>query len=1490
MAPTRGRSMRLWIPTICCLVPLAGPAAAGSVEVVAATSAEPRVITVLLPADAVATAVEADGARVTLLGTSTWRGASLASVRVESPLPAADQLHVRVTTAPRAASDATLPTRRLRADPALDARDAAALRGRVANPEDVARLHPAPAAAPAKAVRRGFRPSSYPDLEGSPVRHLVITSTALANDFQALADWRTRRGVPSVVRTLDWVQQHARRGSDPAETLRNFLKDAYAWWGVDYVLLGGDTDVVPARYATSSVPGVATQVPTDLYYGCLDGTWNANRNGIWAEPATGAGNLGDQADLAPEVYVARAPVRTAAEVQLFVQKTIDYETPAAADYQNQALLLAEVLSPADYDSGQTITLDGAALSEALRTSHLPGSLAVARQYETHFDYPGATPLSRASALAALGAGSHFVNHMGHGFRYNMSVGTASIVNADADALANGDRTFVLYLLNCTALAYDSNSLGERFLMAPAGGAVAVIGASREAFPNNAIEYNEAFYDRLFVHGDRALGAAFAAARATRTGFTFFDTQDRWSHFIYNVLGDPGLTLFTGPVQPPAVTHAASVPLGTTSIAVGVLANGSPVEAATVCLWKGDEAYATGETDAAGDATLALRADTPGAVLVTVSGQDLATYLGTITVGAVAPAHPRVASAAVVDDGTAGTIGNGDALADAGETVRLVAQVANAGGTAIAARARLASPLPQVVVLADSVELGTLAPEPAPAVAASFLVQLDAGIADATTVPFTIQFRDTSGVSLGTETLPKLVHAPRLEVVEVVPTPAGPTTTFDVVLKNFGSGAQPALTGTLASADPDVAVTQGAASVGAIASFATGTTTPPLVVTEATTTQRNRMQLHLADAYGRTLDFEFDLRAPPAAARPTPDASQGPTLMRLTWTPSAVTDVVGYHVFRRPSAMGGLVRVSVDVVRQAYFLDAGLAPSTRYDWAVASVDSSGLVGALSPVATASTNPPQLAGWPLVLPASTSSSVALGDIDGDGDLEIVAGDEGIYAWHHTGAEIHDGDSNAATWGALTGDAAVVTGAVALGNCDPARPGLEIVRANWADSRVTVYDGQGNALPGWPQQPANGTPGYWGTPTAADLDGDGRAEVLVVGKDGRLYGWHGDGTPLGGGDGTLAVVGGFTRTSPTVVNLDGDPQLEILVAGSDGFLRALESDGTPAVVPFGVWPVNLGAVSLSSPAVGEIDGNPHTPEIVVTSENDFVHVLNVRGEAVPGWPKAASMDSPSFGPSPAVADLNGDGRDEIVVVANDNPAVLSLLVVYDGASGAVLLTKLLGNISESSPILADVDGNGSIDVVVGGESGVINAWSLGGQQLDGFPLTVNDFVRSTPFFGDVDGDGGADLVLAGWDRTVYVWDLAAPYVPARAPWPTYCRNAARTGNRIHEAVSDPGGPDDVAAVPAVLRFRPNVPNPFNPATALHLEVPAAQIVEVAVFDARGKHVRTLHHGWLGAGRHALVWDGRDAGGRAVPSGVYWSRARAAGLVTARKLTLMK
>jgi hypothetical protein len=98
-----------------------------------------------------------------------------------------------------------------------------------------------------------------------------------------------------------------------------------------------------------------------------------------------------------------------------------------------------------------------------------------------------------------------------------------------------------------------------------------------------------------------------------------------------------------------------------------------------------------------------------------------------------------------------------------------------------------------------------------------------------------------------------------------------------------------------------------------------------------------------------------------------------------------------------------------------------------------------------------------------------------------------------------------------------------------------------------------------------------------------------------------------------------------------------------------------------------------------------------------------------------------------------------------------------------------------------------------------------------------------------------------------------------------------------------------------PAALRIAGNVPNPFNPTTTLRLEVPFRQGgaplgVELVVFDAQGRPVRSLWRGGLAAGQHLVTWDGRDDAGNPVASGVYIARLTADGQRATSKLTLVR
>ena len=331
------------------------------------------------------------------------------------------------------------------------------------------------AGTPGKPKAEPFKPLQIPSVLGSPVEYVIVTNDALAPTFQQLADWKTQCGVPAVVRTLSFIRSQYPFGADDAERIRLFIRDAYSRWGTKWVLLGGDTDVIPERLALNTSFYQVEHIAADIYYSCLDGNWDADGNSEYGEGFQDQFTPGDNADLMPEVYVGRATVSTLTEAQQFVSKTMLYEKNPTPSYTANWLFFAEVLFPQPYNGTGTIDLDGAQLAEdILPFTDMNPQINVTRLYENYTSptyRPGALPESKAAVIPQLNAGPGLALHVGHGYRNSMEVGDATLVNADASNLTNGNKVFNLYAIDCTSSAIDFPCIGEAFLKNPNGGAV-----------------------------------------------------------------------------------------------------------------------------------------------------------------------------------------------------------------------------------------------------------------------------------------------------------------------------------------------------------------------------------------------------------------------------------------------------------------------------------------------------------------------------------------------------------------------------------------------------------------------------------------------------------------------------------------------------------------------------------------------------------------------------------------------------------------------------------------------------------------------------------------------------------------------------------------------------------------------------------------------------------------------------------------------------------
>ncbi len=1381
---------------------------------------------------------------------------------------------------------------------------------------------------------KGFNPSKTPSLGGSPVSNVIITSADMEAEFQVLADHRTATGLPTVVRTVEWIEANYRNGVDESETIRTFIREAYERWGLEYVLLGGDTDVIPARYVRSTFypPGAYTDIPADLYFACLDGNWNDDGDALFGEPGVSPTNFVDDCDMAAEVAVGRAPVSNASAAAEFVTKLITYDkTPAGSAWANRTLLAAEVLFWTDQGA---ISLDGAIFAERLYEElfAVHTSMDVTRMYETYAEtdtlgnplYPGSVDLSRQAVIDTLNTGRYGIfDQIGHGFFFNMSLADGNFTVEDADNLYNGgDRPFLMYALNCASAAFDNSCLMERLVQNPDGGSFASIGASRAAFPYTSNDFQYEFFRLLTEdHVDR-VGDLMDQSRLPWLALAYSNSFTRWTFFNYTLLGDPAQRIWTDAPAALAMGHDVSIAGGTQSFAVNVTSGGVPVEGAVVTATAGD-LFVTGTSDALGDVSLPMTVSDPGSVSLIASGRNMAWTRHVVPVD-LGASYVAMTGLAVIDDGTMGSSGNGDGKADAGETVALLPSFTDNGGAGAGpSTATLTGTLTGMTIVTPTASVPAVPAGGSVQATSAFLVDFDSTMADGSFAALGVSVGD--GMDVWTTDWDLEVLAPETEPVALEwhdtiygnsdgVLDSGERVTVLVTLKNYGGGESGQITGRLRTDSGNVTLNDTVVVFNEIPSLSTTNGTGLFSLSVDDVGLPHDAWILFTDADGRTFRHDFSIVVPSVPDGLATDTTGGPDVIGLSWTPVADETLRGYHVYRSLDEAGPFERVTADIIEDiSYFRDTGLDLLTRYYYKVSAVDSSLTEGDVSGFIVQSTAPPELTNFPLTFATETSGHLAVGDVTGDGALEIVLGADEVYVWRVDGNEVVDGDGDSQTLGPIT-DVGGTFGPAGLALADlDGMPGDEIIVVERDARNIYVLRSDGTVLPGWPQHTDDNW--AWATPAVGDVDGDGDPEIVLNNLAGQTFVWHVDGTELADGDADPATNGvlidraegqwEWGLSSPALFDIDGDGGCEIIFGTKYGWnnsnkLHAFKDDGTePVGFPIDV---GLGANILSSPAVADVDGDGIW-EIAFIDELDVMHLVQQDGTYYPGFPISFTANNSGANcPSPAFGDFDADGELEICAVAVHSATDAYVHVIdtdKSGGSGSLLpgWPQPVAGASESSPVVGDLTGDGMPDILfgVGGvdEETPNNLYGFAhdGSSIDGFPITLGGPVRPSPVITDIDDDLDIDIVYGGWDLLIHVWDLPAQTQGTAMPWPTFGGNNTRDG--VYRIVSTTGVEDGVPT-PDALTVSSVHPNPFNPSTTVRLYVPGATgsnpHLSVDVYDVLGRRVRGLHAGPMTAGWVDFMWDGRGDDGRIQPSGVYLVRARTARHAVSAKMMLMK
>lgn len=437
-----------------------------------------------------------------------------------------------------------------------------------------------------------------------------------------------------------------------------------------------------------------------------------------------------------------------------------------------------------------------------------------------------------------------------------------------------------------------------------------------------------------------------------------------------------------------------------------------------------------------------------------------------------------------------------------------------------------------------------------------------------------------------------------------------------------------------------------------------------------------------------------------------------------------------------------------------------------------------------------------------PRATSeafSSAAVGDVTGDGRPDLVVGgmDGIVRVFSTAGQLLASADSGNGS----------IQSSPALADID--RDGVLDVTIGNTVGVVASYSFRGNAPRAvfWRlDRGANGQnlTGVFGTPAVADLNGDGRLDIVVSSWDHYVYAYDTNG--ING-----SVLPGWPRpiydtswSSPAVGDVDGDGRNDVVVGGDcdgvqgqpcvgspGGYVWAFRADGSE------IWRHKVdGQVVWSSPALYDLDGGGGLEVVVGTGTNfpspagSFLLALDGRSGAR-RW--TAPMPGRAMG-SPAMGDIDGDGRPEAVVLTEGG----TLSAVR--ADGSILWRSCVDDVprcpagaeTHGSAVLADVDNDGSVEAVVMAEHWMRVVDGRTGRH-EAFAQAPADPGRvyapaSAPTIAAVDGrtmifqtavmEGTGPGRGPGDQLAVLAWTTGT--APGAMPWPTFKGSMDRRGVR--------------------------------------------------------------------------------------------------------------